>query len=307
MKRLAVNAVKVAVAGALITWLISSDRLDLALLVRVPISAPYLLGLFALLVATLLVAVRWWWLLLAQEIPLTLWQAIRLAWIGQFFAVVLPGATGGEIVRAYYIRRAKPGATIAAVSTLLTDRVLGLYALVWLGAGSLLLLAARGGEIGPAAARLGTVSIVMVAGISFGLGVLWWRPTRSGVLWLLPGRFRVAVANMLEAFGSKVGVILAGLAISLVADAIYVIAFALASEAQGMSVPGEVFFLVVPLITVANSVPLAPGGIGVAETTASLLFAQFGVTTGASLMLLVRLWLMLLRLPGALFYVTRPR
>lgn len=307
MKRLAINLAKMVVAGVLIAWLIKSGRLDVALLVRVPISASYLIGLGALLVATLLVAVRWWWLLLAQDIPLTLWQAVRLAWIGQFFAVVLPGATGGEIVRAYYIRRAKPGATIAAFSTLLADRVLGLYALLLLGLGSLALMAARTGEIAPAAARLGTVSSVLAAGITVGLFVLWWRPTRGGVLRFMPARFRRSLAAMLEAYGSKPGVILAGLAISLVANGIYTVAFALAAKALGSSVPAEVFFLVVPLVTIANSVPLAPGGIGVAETTASLLFAQFGITTGASLMLLVRLWLMLLRMPGALFYMTRQR
>ncbi len=43
------------------------------------------------------------------------------------------------------------------------------------------------------------------------------------------------------------------------------------------------------------------------ETAASVLFAQFGVETGATIMLVVRLWLLALRLPGALFYVFRGR
>jgi uncharacterized membrane protein YbhN (UPF0104 family) len=305
--RLAVLLVKLTVAAALIAWLVDSGRLDLGLLVRVPVSPPYLLGILALLAGTLLIAVRWWGLLRAQDIPLTLGQAIRLSWIGQFFAVVLPGATGGEIVRAYYILRAKPGATVAAVSTLLADRLLGLYALLWLGLGSLGLMAVSGSGIAPAAARLGLVSLGLLGGLSLALWVLWWSPTRGRVLRLLPPSARPAVAAMLEAYGAQPRVLLAGLGISLVANGTYVASFALASRALGQTIPGGVFFLVVPLVTIANSVPLTPGGIGVAETTASLLFAPFGVTTGASLMLLVRLWLMLLRLPGALFYVTRPR
>ena len=40
---------------------------------------------------------------------------------------------------------------------------------------------------------------------------------------------------------------------------------------------------------------------------ASVLFAQFGVPFGATVMLLMRLWIMLLRLPGALFFVMRKR
>jgi len=61
--------------------------------------------------------------------------------------------------------------------------------------------------------------------------------------------------------------------------------------------------LIVPLVIVANSLPIAPGGIGVAETTASLLFAQFGVEKGATVMLIVRIGILLLRLPGGLIYI----
>ena len=64
-------------------------------------------------------------------------------------------------------------------------------------------------------------------------------------------------------------------------------------------------FLVCPLVFVATALPLSPSGIGVGETAASVLFAQFGVETGATLMLIVRLWFLVLQLPGGLLYVLR--
>ena len=58
---------------------------------------------------------------------------------------------------------------------------------------------------------------------------------------------------------------------------------------------------------IANNLPISPDGVGVAETTASILFGQFNVQTGAAIMLIVRLWIFILRLPGGLIYVLHNR
>ena len=63
--------------------------------------------------------------------------------------------------------------------------------------------------------------------------------------------------------------------------------------------------MVCPLVYVAVALPLSPNGVGVGEAAASVLFAQFGVETGATVMLVVRLWLLVLRLPGGLLYIFR--
>jgi uncharacterized membrane protein YbhN (UPF0104 family) len=55
-----------------------------------------------------------------------------------------------------------------------------------------------------------------------------------------------------------------------------------------------------PLVIVANCLPIAPGGVGVAEAASSQLFGVFGVTAGAEVMVALRLILAVLSLPGAL-------
>ena len=47
------------------------------------------------------------------------------------------------------------------------------------------------------------------------------------------------------------------------------------------------------------ALPVAPDGVGVSETASALLFSQHGVASGAAIMLLYRLWLLVLSL-GAL-------
>ena len=84
-------------------------------------------------------------------------------------------------------------------------------------------------------------------------------------------------------------------------------AYRIAGHAIGTPLGWKQVLMVCPLVFVATSLPISPNGIGVGETAASFLFAQFGVETGATIMLVVRLWILALRLPGALFYVLRRR
>jgi uncharacterized membrane protein YbhN (UPF0104 family) len=97
------------------------------------------------------------------------------------------------------------------------------------------------------------------------------------------------------------------LALSLVLGVLSMWVYRIAGYAIGTPLGWKQVFLVCPLVFVATALPISPSGIGVGETAASLLFAKFGVETGAAIMLVVRLWFFVLRLPGALFYVFRGR
>jgi uncharacterized membrane protein YbhN (UPF0104 family) len=83
------------------------------------------------------------------------------------------------------------------------------------------------------------------------------------------------------------------------------IAFQMAGQIMQVSLSWKLVFLVCPLVFIAGTLPISPGGIGVGETAASLLFARFGVETGATIMLIFRIWLAILRIPGGLIYIFR--
>ncbi|NOZ73058.1 MAG: hypothetical protein GXP38_14295, partial [Chloroflexi bacterium] len=151
------------------------------------------------------------------------------------------------------------------------------------------------------------IIFVMVAGLTLGFLFLWWEPTRAFALRFIPKRFRGSIQTAISSYHARPRVLLAALLLSVLSSTLYLSAFLMASRALNLSVGWEMVFLVIPLVTIANSLPLAPGGVGVAETTAFLLFSQLGIAEGAAIMLLVRLWVVLLRLPGAVFYVMRGR
>lgn len=303
-QQILINIATGLVAVGLLIWLVDSGRLDFGILLSAPLSILHLLGLLALLVNMLLQAVRWWRLLRIHNTDLSLWEAIQLSWIGQFLSLVLPGAAGGELARAYYITRDAPAAKVAGVSTVLLDRVLGLYALLWLGISSLLVLTFQN-ELTSTVMQMGALILLLVISTSVFSLALWLRSTRDLILSFTPGRFRAPLEATLDSYRGHGKDLFGGFTLSLLANIVLMGVFLLSSQIIGTPLKWQQILLVGPLVIVANSLPISPGGIGVAETTASGLFAQFGVGTGATIMLIIRLGILPLRLPGGLIYVLR--
>jgi len=77
--------------------------------------------------------VRWFLLVRAQDLPFTLRNAFRLGLVGYFFNIFLPGAVGGDLVKAAFIAREQKRRTVA-ISTVLMDRAIGLLGLVAMAA-----------------------------------------------------------------------------------------------------------------------------------------------------------------------------
>ena len=301
------SVAKALIGVGLLVWLVTSGQLDFSVLVSAPVNTFHLLGLFALLTGMILRAVRWWWLLRMQNIALSLRHSVELTWISQFFCLVLPGAAAGELVRAYYIARDTTAAKVASFSTILLDRLIGLYALLWLGIPPLLVLILSQNEVAPIVIRVGTLLSLTVACASVMLIAFWRRSTRQMILRLVPKRFRAPLEAVLEAYRDYGRDLIGCFGLSLLANAMLVGAFLLASRILDTPLGWQQVFLVAPFVIAANSLPISPGGVGVAETTAAILFAQFGVETGAAIMLIVRLWTLILRLPGGLIYILHTR
>jgi uncharacterized protein (TIRG00374 family) len=85
-------------------------------------------------VSIVLQALRWQWLLRTHQLDPGFRESLRLTWIGLLANNVLPGSTGGDLVKGWCIFRRAPGKQVAAVMTVFMDRVLGLVSLMLVGA-----------------------------------------------------------------------------------------------------------------------------------------------------------------------------
>lgn len=137
-KALPKTLLKYAVGLGLLAWVIAKNwqpsdtgpGLKDALARPIQVLPFALAGLFTGLSA-FLTFVRWYLLVRAQDLPFTLLAAVRLGAVGYFFNTFLPGSVGGDLVKALAIARSQSRRTVA-VATVLIDRAIGLWALIWL-------------------------------------------------------------------------------------------------------------------------------------------------------------------------------
>ena len=60
----------------------------------------FVLSLLVFAAAQVIISVRWWLLLRAQSIHISVLAAVRLFFLGLFYNNVMPGAVGGDLLKA---------------------------------------------------------------------------------------------------------------------------------------------------------------------------------------------------------------
>jgi uncharacterized protein (TIRG00374 family) len=286
-----------------------------------PIHARYLL--FALLIAvcsTLLTFVRWYILVRAVELPFRAIDAFRLGFIGLFFNSFMPGSVGGDVIKAAALAREQNRRAVA-VATVIMDRVIALWALIWFVAllGAVFWLS--GLLVGQGAEQCRT--IVTLAWIVVGASLLAWM-----ALGLLPAGRAERFAGRLERW-PKIGAAVAELwragwmyrcrpravfgvlVLSWVGHVGFVCTFYFAVLTLWNPDSGEVIptlaqhFLIVPIGLVIQAAPFFPGGAGIGELGFGLLYEWLGCTEANGVLgsLVQRILTWTLGLLGGLMYL----
>ena len=134
-RRHLLTLLKLLVAAGLIGWVVDSAGWDTihGALVSIDRSG-WLQGLSLIVMATCLAILRWHLLMRSVGLHSTPWVALRLGFIGVFASNVVPGLTGGDLVKAIYISRENPGQRTAAVVSVIVDRIIGIVALALIAA-----------------------------------------------------------------------------------------------------------------------------------------------------------------------------
>jgi hypothetical protein len=144
-------AAKVALALVLLALALYLNRRQIAQVFEREIDwRLYALGLALDVAGVLLAYGRWFLMVRALGLPFRRRDALRLGFIGTFFNVVIPGAIGGDFVKAAYLCREQPRKA-PAIASVVIDRLASLLALFLLacGAGGAGLGAARSPAAAP--------------------------------------------------------------------------------------------------------------------------------------------------------------
>jgi len=262
-------------------------------------------------------AIRWRLLLGVQGIHITPAESLRLTWIGWFFNNWLPGATGGDFVKAYYIASQthhKP----EAVTVVFLDRLIGLVAMCMMGAAAVA-VSFSDERVRAAQIIVGAfLAAVILAAVVFYSRTLRRLLRIDRLLAVLPLRATVEkVDRALFVYRYHKAKVAISVAYSWGAQVVSVLAMWWLATGLGSLAAWYHYFVSMPVVWIGWSLIPVPGGFGVAETLAQKLFGP-GVLGGAAplpaaeaatlalaMMLAYRAVQLVVSLPGGVLYLMR--
>jgi uncharacterized membrane protein YbhN (UPF0104 family) len=286
-----------------------------------PVHYLYFFLAFAVALPSLfLTFVRWFILVRAVELPFRLIDAFRLGFIGLFFNNFMPGSVGGDVIKAAVLAREQDRRTIA-VATVIMDRAIALWALIWfvalLGAGFWM----SGMLVGQVAEQCRKIVIIawIIVGLSslvwLALGMLPdWRARRfAGRLEHLP-KVGVALAELWRAvwmYRCRPRAVGTVLLLSWVGHVGFVFLFYWSVRTLWQPDSDERIptlaqhFLIVPIGLVIQAAPFFPGGAGIGELGFGLLYQWLGCSEASGVLgsLVQRVVNWTLGLLGGLMYL----
>lgn len=273
-----------------------------------------LLACLGYLAAMLITSYRWWGLVRIQGIPIGLWEAIRLTFLGQFFHSVVPGTVGGDLIKAYYVAKHTPKKAAVLVSVFV-DRVLGLAELTLLAAvmlsGILVFGAARLDDEGIRPAAVTTVIVIAI--VAGALAFLLSRRFRR--LFHLQRLYRrLPIAHHIDAAGEAAGIyarrlpaLLKAVGLTFLAHLAWIGAVIFLGAGLSLPTPWYSYFVYIPLIYIIGAVPVTPGGVGLIEKLFLIFFSISAPGMASAILalaLLARLLLVFWGLPGLWVMIT---
>lgn len=265
--------------------------------------AQLVLAQVCFLVATLTIVTRWWRLLDLAGCPTTWANALRLTFLGLFFNNVMPGQTGGDLVKGVVVAKENPGRRAEALVTVLVDRIFGMIALALL---ALVVILVYGGPFVELRPPLLWGLGVCAAGTVLYASKAFRR--RVGLTALVD---RLPIAEKLRSLDRAALLYLRrplpvaiAFLFSFVNHFLVTLGVFFLGRSLGVSDVNLVEYLVlVPVANLIAALPLAPGGWGVGELAFRGLFLMIGASAalGVAVSVTFRLSQLALGLLGGLF------
>ncbi len=310
-------SIKAGVAVLLIWILLSTRSLDLNALHALMNTPSTVLTVVLLCISMYVLSVlRWQTLLVCQEIKLSFSSATSLVFLSLFLNSFLPGGgIGGDAVRMAYITKVAGDRKTEGALSVFVDRVLGLYAMVTVGAiaGGVLLME---GEKDTLLITLIVIALMAWVGIPIVAFLLYFVVQQNGKVQRFlasepEGKVQNIVFRIVKSIGLYLrtpGKIFQAFILSLMIQVFVVVSISLLGGAlnlEGMPIIGYAFAILWG--TLSNLLPLTPGGIGVGEAAfGSVSHLLMGGSLGmgvATVFLAYRLLSMVATLPGLVIWL----
>lgn len=288
-RRTTVTILKIAMAIAILSYLVIQGRDGFVRLSERSLAWPFLAAafLFSIAMATLSF-VRWHILVRALDIHVRLVDSLRLGALGFALNFVSPGSIGGDFFKAVFLAHGHPGQRTEAVATVMADRIVGLLTqlamascgilatgLLYIGSPAIhvlcrfILIATITGWVG--------FSITMIIS-GFSGGRIADRAANIPVV----GKTTSRLLGTIHAYRQHIPMLLAAFCVSALVALCFVTTFYLV--ARGLEIdapPWSQHVVIVPVAGMVSAIPLTPSGLGTMEFAVEELYKA--MPNGASI------------------------
>jgi glycosyltransferase 2 family protein len=310
MKKILVTIFQLSVTIAVLYWVYHDParRVQMAEALR---NAQYqwvVIGVLSYVLVEIAAAFRWHLLLKVQKIQLSIPRLSGLFLIGMFYNQFLPGGTGGDIIKSYYLLKETSDKKAGALLAVVFDRFIGLVALVSI-TGTLIGLRYNFLAQTTDTRRLLWVLLVILSAsivallstfVVSGFNLFHQLPER------FPGRDKlIEISAAYHLYARHWRATLVAFGASLVAHLATFATFLCAAYALGAVVPLVNFFAVMPIERTISALPISFAGIGLREKVLQIMLnGVCGVPEATAILIGSLSFLIILAccLPGAVVY-----
>jgi len=246
----------------------------------------YLLAIGIYIAAQPIRTMRWWLLLKEKQVSVARLRLLVLCFIGTFFSGFLPTVVGGDVVRGYYVFK-ESNAQAVSFASILVERLCGIVIIIITGfIASLYFLITQGPSLLITTCLGGSsAGLVLVCGIFYPpFFRILSRPLTLSRRWNIADKIVEIYQATLSYKGHKTALAWCTI-LSLLYGLVIILIHYLMAQALGWRIPGTLFFLSVPVITVVSMFPLSFGGIGVREGAMVMFFSHYGVSAADAISL----------------------
>jgi glycosyltransferase 2 family protein len=313
LKTLSLSLLKLLLAAGLITWLVSSGKVDFLALKELLEPKWIAIGLSIVCLNWFFAALRWKILLKTQGINLSYFEVMRLTMIGGFFNFVIPGGVGGDVVKGFYIARENPNERIKSIISIAIDRLLGLFSMVLMALFVLIY------DIKFVLTRPELTIITISLSIVFILFMVFWvlifsrRFVSKGwverVLSRLPlSHSTTKIYRAFAEYKDAKNAFFKAILCSFISQFFSILFFIFAAHALNFTdISLHSFFFVVPIGFMITAIPISPAGVGVGQAAFYFLFnlvISSPSAVGAMTITALQIFNFIFGLFGAFFYIT---
>jgi uncharacterized membrane protein YbhN (UPF0104 family) len=286
-RSLAITALQLVGCG-LVVWLVVSLHLvDFSLLSGLLDHPGAIVAVFAASLLTIpLAGFRWYLLLRAQAVDVRFLPTLRITAIAAAGNALSLGGIGGEVARIAYAARQAKGQRTAALTSIAIDRMLAMLGVLVIGSATVPLLGAAVSRSPVlAASAVFLVGGMAAAAVAVSIAVLAVGTQQIAHLvetWVRPRALARTILRTFSAvahYRARWRVLVAGAAISTgIALAGPISLYILCRTQNAADLGGAGLTFATSFATIANLLPIAPGGLGVGEGV----FAQVCVLLGGT-------------------------